>query len=49
LFGLVFLYIKQIIYIKKIKKIQLYMQKMIWTLVSPRVPKVKHLTMHLPY
>jgi hypothetical protein len=24
------------------------MQKMIWTLVSPRVPKVRHLTMHLP-
>jgi hypothetical protein len=22
---------------------------MIWTLVSPRVPKVRHLTMHLPY
>jgi hypothetical protein len=47
-FGLVVFHIQQRIYTKKIKKIQLYMQKMIWTPRESVLPLLVHSIMHLP-
>jgi hypothetical protein len=46
--GLVVFHMQQRIYTKKIKKIQLYMQKMIWTPRESVLPLLVHSTMHLP-